>query len=211
MKTELYQKAMIARSYPEFADCFKEGCSRCSLSDHPGNRPVLYRGRPDAPIALFGEAPGREEQRTGIPFVGPAGELLDRILNAIDINTNTDMCITNIVYCQPRAENGSGRQNYTPKTEQIVRCWHFGKKALELLNPKILIACGLPAAHTLLDDQSLKMGEIEGRWLGSRIFVMRHPASLLHLMSHDKDAYLTARAKVWEYMQRFRDTYRDKL
>lgn len=210
MKLEYYNKALQSTTYTEFASCFNKGCSRCSLSNHEGNYPVLYRGRPEASIALFGEAPGLRERELGKPFTGPAGSLLDDIFRAIGIDTNKELFISNITYCRPVADVGSGKQNYTPKLEQIVRCWQFGKKALELLNPKIIIACGLPAAKVLLGDETLRMGEIEGRWLKDNIFIMRHPASILH-QSNYPDVQHETKRKVWEYMKHFRDSYKERL
>jgi DNA polymerase len=205
---------MEASSYEEFVTCFVEGCSRCTLHMHEGNKPVLYRGNPDAKILLFGEGPGLVEQQELKPFVGPAGEKLDQIFNAIDISTDTDMIIKNIVCCRPTAAPDSGRQNYTPKKDQIVRCWQFGKKAIDLLDPKIIIACGRPALQTLIDDPRATMGANAGRWLpypdDRKLFVMHHPAAILH-KSNWPDEQRQLRKQIWEYMQHFRDTYQEKL
>ena len=165
MRQDLYESAMSASNYLEFTKHFRTGCTICSLSEHEGNYPVLYRGNPKARIMLIGEAPGLRERELGKPFTGPAGQLLDRMMSAIDINTNEDLLITNITYCRPVASKNSGRQNYTPKTTQISRCWPFTRKAINLINPNIIIACGLPAAKTILEDDKLRMGDIEGHWM----------------------------------------------
>lgn len=201
-----YEKTMRAETYLEFASCFKDGCNRCSLSEHIGNYPVLYRGNPEAKIMLIGEGPGKVERELGRAFVGPAGNLLDAMFDAVKISTEHDMLLTNCIYCRPVAPESSGKQNYTPKREQIVRCWPFTKRAIAIVNPDIIIACGLPAARELLDDHTISMREIEGRWFKNNIFIIRHPASILHL-SIDPEAQKQVKQKVWEYLQHFRDTY----
>jgi len=212
MDIETYDRALKTKDYYEFADCFAEGCSRCTLAEH-GSGPILYRGNPKADIMLIGEAPGMIEERMGRTFVGPAGELLDKIFSAIGLDTNVDLFITNCVFCRPTAPAGSGKQNYTPKKEQIARCWPFVEKTIELVNPKILIACGRPALCTLMGDPKMKMGKWEGRWLvhksTKKLFVMTHPAAVLHLAKWPEDQQL-AKEKIWGYMQYFRDTWKGK-
>lgn len=202
--------------YLEFAESFRKGCDRCSLSVHQeGHPPVLYRGNAKSDIMLIGEAPGKVEQAEGTTFVGPAGQLLDRIFKAIGMNTDEDLLITNIVYCRPTAPYGSGKQNYTPKAEQITRCWPFGRRAIELVDPKIIIACGRPAMQTIMEDNRMAIGTYEGKWLkkdGRHVFVMMHPAALIHKENKaPRQEYLAARGKLWGYMQYFRDTYKEKL
>lgn len=204
-----YDRAMRATKYTEFAKCFSQGCNRCSLSEHIGNYPVLYRGNPESKMMLIGEGPGKVERELGKAFVGPAGNLLDAMFNAIGISTEQDMLLSNVIFCRPVAPESSGKQNYTPKREQIVRCWPFTRRAIEIVDPDIIIACGLPAARELLDDHTISMREIEGRWLKNNIFIIRHPASILHL-SIDPEAQKQVKQKVWEYLQHFRDTYLSK-
>lgn len=99
MELKFSKQAMEASVYADFTKCFNNGCNRCTLSYHRSNYPILYRGNPDSKIMLFGEAPGLQETRQGKPFVGPAGELLDKIFSLINIDTNKDMLLTNICYC----------------------------------------------------------------------------------------------------------------
>ena len=208
MRQEQYSKAMEATKYEVFASCFEQGCSRCTLSAHD-NRPVLYRGNPKAPIVLIGEAPGAKEDKNGRPFSGPAGQLLDKIFHAIGMDTNEDMLLTNVVYCRPVAPKFSGRQNYTPKTEQTTCCFPFTRKALQLLQPKVIIACGRTALCALMNDDSCGIGQYEGKWEGN-VFVMTHPAAILH-QSNDPNRQRETKLKVWKYMQYFRDTYKERL
>lgn len=208
MRIEVYDKIMSSGSYPEFANYFSAGCTRCSLSEHEGNYPVLYRGNPESNIMLIGEAPGLRERELGSPFTGPAGQLLDKMMNAIGLDTNNNMLITNITYCRPVAPRNSGRQNYTPKITQVSRCWPFTRKAIEIVKPKIVIACGLPAAKTILGDSTIRMKDIEGSWRNN-IFIMRHPAAVLH--ERDRAAQQNTKNKMWEYLKYFRSTYKKKL
>lgn len=209
MRLESYQRAMEASDYRTFANCFNDGCSRCTLSDHDV-RPILYRGNPDSSIVLIGEAPGAKEDEIGIPFTGPAGQLLDKIMNAIGLSTDRDMLLTNVVYCRPVASQFSGKQNYTPKAEQIARCWPFTQRALELLKPKVTILCGRVALCAYKGDSTLRMWQHEGRWVEPRTFVMMHPAAILHKTNWPQEQ-MEMKSKVWEYMKYFRDTYREKL
>jgi DNA polymerase len=186
-------------------------CSKCSLAEDPENYPVVYRGKP-SDIALIGEAPGKQERIEGKPFVGPAGVLLDKIFEAVGIDTE-DMFITNVVWCRPVAPYGSGRENFTPKVEQIKKCWPSTLDLLARVQPKIIIACGLPALKAITGMSSPRMRDYEGQWLDQgdrRVFVMRHPASILHL-SHDPQEQRRVKQQVWQYMQHFRDTYEQYL
>jgi uracil-DNA glycosylase family 4 len=210
MDSSIYESAMSSNNYLEFTKHFRTGCIRCSLSEHNGNYPVLYRGNPNSKIMLIGEAPGKVERELGKPFTGPAGQLLDRMMSAIDINTNEDLLITNVTYCRPVAQKESGRQNYTPRDKQIERCWPFTKKSIDLIRPKIIIACGLSAAKTILSNKTLRMGDVEGLWIDRNVFIMRHPASILHL-DRDPRAQKEIKNKVWEYLKFFRDTYQIRL
>lgn len=217
MKPEDYRRAIESSSYQDFVRCFNSGCSRCSLAQQElSYSPVLYRGCVSSRILLLGEAPGLVEQKKGTPFVGPAGELLEKIMKAIDLSIDKDMVLSNIVYCRPAAPEGSGKQNYTPKVEQIDKCWNsFGKKALELLDPKVIIACGRTSMQTLFEDRSMSIKRFEGKWLSLNdkdVFIMTHPASLLHQKNKiPKKEYQARKRQVWEYMKYFRDTLPSKL
>lgn len=219
MKDCFYRQAMETVVWHQFCAAFDSGCDRCTLSEH-GCGPIIYRGNPKAPILLIGEAPGQEEEKHRKPFVGPAGELLDNIMKAIGLDIDKDMCITNSVFCRPTASKYEAKQNYTPKQTQIVRCWPFVEKAITILKPKIIIACGGTAMRQLMDDATAKVGQWEGRWtwytrFGSDnqempMFTMTHPAAILHKAKWPKEQ-LEMKRKVWEYMQYFRDTYKDKI
>lgn len=196
-----------------FIKDFPSVCNLCSLSQHAGNYPVIARGNPRADILLVGEAPGKKERERNAPFVGPAGQMLDKMFDAIGINTYEDMLITNVVWCRPVAPYGSGKENYTPKEEQNRKCWPFTQKIIELMDPKIIIACGLPALKRIMGTTSIRMGDKEGTWDtkdGRAVFTMRHPASILHL-SIDPREQRRVKAKVWTYIQAFGEEYSERI
>lgn len=213
MKIENYIDALNASNVSDFIKAFSSGCSRCSLAQHD-NKIVIARGNPNANIMLIGEAPGAKEDQCGRPFSGPAGQLLDKIFNAININTNEDMFITNVVYCRPVAAPSSGKQNYTPKLDQICRCIGFTNHLIEVINPKIIIACGGSALKSLAGDVTIKITEWEGKWTthktGRPIFCILHPAAVLHKEDYP-DEQKEMKMKIWGYMQEFRDNYRSRL
>lgn len=213
MRQEKYKQAMETMVFYNFDSAFQEGCSRCTLSNH-GCSPILYRGNPEAPILLIGEAPGKVEEELKKPFVGPAGELLDKMMSAIGLSTEHDMIIMNTVFCRPTASKFSNKQNYTPRQEQIVRCWPFVEKAIQILKPSIIIACGRTALCKLIDDNTARIGQHEGLWRfhkssSTPVFVMTHPAAILHKAPWP-DEQAAMKRKVWDYMQKFRDTWKIK-
>lgn len=213
MKECFYEQATTTSILYNFEAAFEFGCTRCTLSND--NKPIIYRGNTKSDILLLGECPGKIEEEEKKPFVGPAGQLLDKMFAAININTNEDMCISNTLYCRPAAPKGSGKQNYTPKPEQIEQCLPFMEKFVELINPKILIACGGTALKTLKRENSLRVSDYEGKWdeyNGINMFTMCHPAFLIYKEANgSKEEYINAKRKVWNYMQYFRDTYKEKL
>lgn len=135
------------------------------------------RGNDKARVMLIGEGPGRDEDLQGLPFVGRAGQLLDKMLGAISL-TEDDVYITNIVYWRPPG-------NRTPTTQEVQACLPFLNRQVELLNPEFLVLIGGPASQNLL---GVKQGitKLRGTWrdceIGGetrRALPMLHPAYLL--------------------------------
>lgn len=116
---------------------------------------VFARGRADARIALIGEAPGAEEDRQGLPFVGPSGRLLDRILASIGVDGSMAF-ISNTVFWRPPG-------NRTPTSSELAACMPFLQRMLELVAPDVLVALGGPAATTLL-GRTDSVSKMRGRW-----------------------------------------------
>jgi DNA polymerase len=126
----------------------------CALKSTATNL-VFADGNPRARIVLIGEAPGAEEDRKGLPFVGPSGRLLDRMLASIDLDRNK-VLISNIIYWRPPG-------NRNPSTSEVAMCMPFVERLLELVDPDILVALGGPSAKALL-GQNAGIGKLRGRW-----------------------------------------------
>lgn len=138
----------------------------------------FYRGAEQARVMIIGEAPGRDEDRSGMPFVGRAGQLLDKMLVAIDLDERA-VHITNVVYWRPPG-------NRTPTPQEVLVCRPFLERQIELVAPEIIVTVGGPAAKAILDTAQGIM-KTRGRWaeftppVGAAVKVMPtlHPAYLL--------------------------------
>lgn len=147
-------------------------CKRCPLYATAKN-PVPGEGSPNARLMLVGEAPGATEDETGRPFVGQAGQLLTKILGAIDM-TREDVFICNVLKHRPPG-------NRNPLPDEVTACNPWLVRQIELIRPKVLIALGTFAAQTLLDTK-LSISKLRGqlhRYYGVPLIVTYHPAALL--------------------------------
>ena len=169
------------------------GCTRCRLCEGR-NKVVFGSGNPDAELMLIGEGPGAEEDRQGLPFVGAAGELLTRIIQAMDLKRE-DVYIANIVKCRPPG-------NRDPQPDEVAACRGFLEKQIALVQPRIIVALGRVAAQTLLGNET-SIGQMRGRWYrvhGVPAMVTYHPAALLRNQA--------LKRPTWEDMQQVRDRLR---
>jgi uracil-DNA glycosylase family 4 len=168
-------------------------CTRCRLAE--GRKKVVFgSGDPSAGLMLVGEGPGAEEDRQGLPFVGASGELLTRILQAMEL-TRDQVYIANIVKCRPP-------ENRDPLPDEIAACAGYLAAQIEIVAPKILVALGRVAAQTLLACTT-PLGRLRGRWhevQGIPTLVTYHPSALL------RDPEL--KRPTWEDMQQVRDRLR---
>ena len=149
-----------------------EACTRCPLYK-TANHGVPGEGDPKARLVCVGEAPGANEDETGRPFVGQAGQLLTKILAAVDL-TREEVFITNVVKHRP-----PGNRNPTPG--EIEACSPYLIRQLELIKPKVIVAFGTFAAQTLLNTKT-PIGKLRGevhRYHGIPLVVTYHPAALL--------------------------------
>ena len=128
---------------------------------------VFTDGNPGARIIFIGEGPGAEEDRQGLPFVGPSGQLLDRMLATIGLDRNNTL-ISNIVFWRPPG-------NRNPTTTEIATCLPFVERLIELVDPELIVALGGPAAKTLL-AKSEGVGRLRGRWFSYSTPGMPRPA-----------------------------------
>lgn len=160
----------------------------CALKKTATNL-VLCDGTADARLMLIGEAPGAEEDRQGVPFVGPSGVLLNAMLESIGIQREQAM-ISNSVFWRPPG-------NRTPTTQETVVCRPFIERLIEIVNPDVLVCVGAPSAHNLLGETQ-GISRLRGKWytyqtprLSAPIdaTAMFHPAYLLRTPIKKRDAW----------------------
>ena len=149
-----------------------KNCTKCSLSDSR-TKLVFGIGNPNADIVIVGEAPGKNEDLKGEPFVGRGGQLLDKILEAINLNRKK-VFILNVLKCRPP-------ENRDPKPDEISECEPYLKKQLQLINPKLIVALGRIAGMTLLKtkDSLTNMRNKIHKYENIDLIVTYHPAALL--------------------------------
>ncbi len=160
------------------------GCTLCSELAAQRTQTVFGTGNPNARLVLVGEAPGEREDRLGEPFVGAAGQLLDKILAACGLNRRDDVYILNAVKCRPP-------QNRNPKSEELSNCWQYAQTQLDILQPEFICCLGSVAARTLLQTD-ISVGRLRKRfhdYRGSKVLVTYHPAYLLRTSSAKKHAW----------------------
>jgi len=167
-------------------------CTKCSLSRTRTNV-VVGEGNPEAKLMFIGEAPGADEDEQGLPFVGRAGQLLTRIIEAIKLQ-RSEVYICNILKCRPPG-------NRTPTSDEIACCVPFVLKQVEAINPKIICALGNVAAQTLLNTKN-PMNRLRGKFhkFGNALLMPTyHPAALLRNPDYRK--------YVWEDVQMIQREY----
>ena len=157
----------LARIAEEVARCTR--CQLCEARTHT----VPGEGDPRARLMVVGEGPGESEDRLGRPFVGRAGELLDKMLVAIDLPRER-VFIANVVKCRPP-------RNRTPLPDERAACLPYLRRQIALVRPRVLLALGTTAAEALLDARQ-SLGQLRlkvHRWNGIPLVVTYHPAALL--------------------------------
>ncbi|CAA7602512.1 Uracil DNA glycosylase superfamily [Acididesulfobacillus acetoxydans] len=165
-------------------------CNNCALRQ--GCRGVVFgEGNPASLIMFVGEGPGETEDELGRPFVGKAGQLLDKILTAANL-PREKVYITNIVKCRPPG-------NRTPVMPEMQACLPWLRRQFAILRPKFMVLLGLAATHGILNPE-LKMGESHGHWFergGVQFMPTYHPAAVLRNPG--------LRRSVWEDFRKIRD------
>jgi len=168
-------------------------CRKCGLCGTRTNT-VFADGSPQAKLLFIGEAPGRDEDLKGVPFVGRAGQLLDKMIAAIQLRRD-EVYICNVLKCRPP-------ENRTPAPEEVEQCLPYLEQQLALVRPALICALGLSAVQALLKTKS-SMASLRGRtyeYRGVPLIPTYHPAALLRNPGLKREA--------WEDMQRVRDTLR---
>lgn len=168
-------------------------CLRCKLA--PLRKSIVFgSGSPHAALMFVGEAPGADEDLQGLPFVGRAGQLLTKIIEAIHLNRE-QVYICNVIKCRPP-------ENRAPEHDEIDACEPFLIRQIQSVKPKVIVCLGSPAMQTLL---KIKTGitQVRGQWLdykGVKVMATFHPAYCLRWPDKKKE--------VWEDMKKVRDYLR---
>jgi DNA polymerase len=169
------------------------GDAVCRAHVRPGKQVVFGVGDIAAKIFFCGEAPGAEEEQQGEPFVGPAGQLLNKMIQGMGLRRE-DVYIGNIMNWRPEMPTAFG--NRPPNAEEMAYCLPFLRAQIEVVDPALIVALGATAARGLLGAENFKsLGEIRGHWkqfAGKPVMVTYHPSYLLH-----NDTRRAKRA-VWE-------------
>jgi DNA polymerase len=165
------------------------GCTKCRLCE-TRTQTVFGEGDPDARIFFIGEGPGENEDLTGRPFVGRAGEMLNKWIAAMGLKREQVM-IANIVKCRPPG-------NRVPAPDEVATCTPYLQRQLEVVRPKVIVTLGLPSAKYMLQSNS-KMGRLRGQWhewRGIRLMPTFHPAYVLRSYTNE------VRAAVWDDLKK---------
>lgn len=163
-------------------------CQRCGELAAGRTQTVFGAGPPAPRLCFFGEAPGADEDASGVPFVGAAGQLLTKIIEACTLSRD-EVYILNVLKCRPPG-------NRRPESAEVANCRPFFEQQFEILQPEFICCLGTTAAQTLLDTNE-PIGSLRRRWFdyrGSRVICTYHPSYLLRNPPAKRD--------VWEDMKR---------
>jgi DNA polymerase len=189
--TDAGEPVALVRSPAEVLDAIRveigPACTRCKLHTLGRTQVVFGVGNPSARLMFVGEAPGADEDAQGIPFVGKAGQLLTKIIEAIDLKRE-DVYIANVIKCRPP-------QNRNPEPDEVATCEPFLFRQIDAIGPKVIVALGKFGAQTLLRTEE-PISRIRGRvfdFRGAKLIPTFHPAYLLRNPP--------AKREVWEDMK----------
>lgn len=155
-------------------------CQKCPLGATRTNI-VVERGNRNAPLMIIGEGPGQNEDEQGLPFVGKAGQLLDKILASVNLDPDRDVYICNVVKCRPPG-------NRVPTDEEIESCKPYLLAQIRLVDPKIILLTGATAVRAITGDKQ-GITKIRGQWSqweGRWVMPIFHPAYLLRNPSREQ-------------------------
>lgn len=176
-----------------------ENCQKCSLCKTRTNV-VFSDGVPNNKLMLIGEAPGFYEDQKGLPFVGKAGQLLDKIFVSVGLSRQKDIYICNTIKCRPP-------DNRDPLTEEKEACREYLNAQMEILKPKIILICGKVALNSMLNT-SLGITKVRGQWFdgpnNSKMMPLFHPSYLLRNDSREKRS---PKWFMWQDIQEIKKAY----
>ena len=169
-------------------DTYVKGCTRCRLHESRTHT-VFGEGDPDAQVMFVGEGPGENEDLSGRPFVGKAGQLLEKMIGAMGLKRE-QVFIANVVKCRPP-------NNRQPAPDETATCTPYLVQQIETVRPKVIVTLGLPATQFLLQSK-LSMGKLRGQWQtwrGIHVMPTYHPAYVLRSYTRE------VREAVWSDLQ----------
>jgi uracil-DNA glycosylase family 4 len=180
---------LSAGTYAEFSGLLSNyNCKRCTLC-YSRTKIVIDRGSPQADILAISERPGNNEDLIGKAFTGRAGELLDKMFEAIGLDSNQHLLITNVVKCKPEVDR-------SPSKDEVEACFPFLEKQIKLVKPKVVVLLGAVALKWVDPSRTdIKMEEEAGRFFelprfpGVQFMVMYNPAFLLRDPRKKTDAW----------------------
>ena len=178
-----------------------ECCQKCQLSKTRTNV-VFSDGVPNNKLVLIGEAPGYYEDKEGLPFVGRAGQLLDKILNSVGLSRKKDIYIMNTIKCRPP-------ENRDPEPSEKEACREFLDAQLDILRPKIILLCGNVALKSML-NLPYGITKARGNWFegpyGSKMMPIYHPSYLLRNDSREKGS---PKWQMWQDIKEIKRVYEE--
>lgn len=191
----------LAKDTGELAAIYKKcsTCAKCELCKTRTNI-VFSGGIPNRKMMLIGEAPGYYEDQKGEPFVGKAGQLLDKILASVGFERNKHLYICNTLKCRPP-------ENRDPLPEEKAACKEYLDAQIEILKPRIILLCGRVAVNSLMDTK-LGITRLRGRWFEgpyySKMMPIFHPSYLLRNDSREKGS---PKWLMWQDIKEIRKVY----
>jgi DNA polymerase len=191
--TELSRDEKI-KALQELDNNFVKGCTRCGLS-RTRTQTVFGEGNPDAPVCFVGEGPGKDEDASGRPFVGRAGQKLNEMIGAMGLKRE-DVFICNIVKC--RAYLTDVGKDRPPSEEETAACTPYLVRQMEIVRPKVIVTLGLPSTRYLLKSKD-SMTRMRGNWFawrGIKVMPTWHPAYVLRNYTEQ------TRGEVWSDLKK---------
>jgi DNA polymerase len=173
-------------------------CTKCPLCQTRANT-VFGEGAADARLMFIGEGPGNKEDQTGRPFVGPAGELLNRMIGAMGLQRE-QVYIANIVKCRAFMP-GPPPKDRAPDAEEVAACSPYLQRQVEIIRPQVIVTLGLPASQYVLQTRS-SMSRLRGTWntwFGIKVMPTWHPA---YLLRREKDGDVEPKRQAWSDLQK---------
>lgn len=198
----LQERAQRERAI-ERATAIVSQCRKCAIGATRTNA-VYGEGDPCARLMLVGEGPGETEDRLGRPFVGRAGELLERMLGSIDL-AREDVFICNTVKCRPTFDNGNRLANRAPTPDEMRNCRPYLDDQIAIVRPAVILALGAPAAKSFMGER-FSITKQRGQWFdgpnGTPVIATFHPA---YILRQTGGAMTEVKRLVWHDLKAVRD------